>query len=118
MPSAHWLFLAPRTMQIADFIIGLSGHLWLHFNSAWLLISIQTKYADNKNTFPLSRQNKKDAIDYKKSEPRDGYVKGQDMQFIPNYNSTTSTVDVYINQHIVIKIILTVCLNIITYLKY
>lgn len=39
-------------MQIADFIIGLSGHLWLHFHYVWLAISIQTKEADNKKTFP------------------------------------------------------------------
>lgn len=30
-------------MQIADFIIGLSGHLRLHFHCVWQAISIQTK---------------------------------------------------------------------------
>lgn len=44
-PSAHWFFFAPRTMQIADFIIGLLGHLWLHFHHVWLLISFLTKKA-------------------------------------------------------------------------
>lgn len=38
-------------MQIADFIIGLSGHLRLHFHYVWLAISIQTKEACNEKAF-------------------------------------------------------------------
>lgn len=48
-------------MQIADFIIGLSGHLWLHFHHVRLVISIQTKEADNNKAFPLSSRNEEDA---------------------------------------------------------
>lgn len=50
-PSAHWFFFAPRTMQIADFIIGLLGHLWLRLHHVWLLISFLTKKAACEKEF-------------------------------------------------------------------
>lgn len=54
-------FFAPRTMQIADFIIGLSGHLRLHFHCVWQAISIQTKEAyKGKRHFLLSWENEED----------------------------------------------------------
>lgn len=41
-------------MQIADFIIGLLGHLWLQFHHVWLVISIQTKEAENTTIYTIS----------------------------------------------------------------